>query len=893
MGNYNPDAPFVLGNEFSGIKDFDIEFDYNNNAAEYGVSFTLPTSTTIQDARVYTHPLDLSDNALNAQIGQITAPLQVNIYPAGAQYDTGPIRRVVIPVTGGQVSGFGNTGAAGSISTPSGSIAIPGTVPTNDQIASALFDVNTGISYFVPPSVNGSTFFSLSANLFFGVDQYAQQLQGKRILEVNLLYRLLSGTTGVDAFSTQTFCNILIQMTIGPALGFGAGIANLPFGYAFGDNALQMQRLKIGEVTPFWTLGSGQQRESLPWTPALLQNFSPNATAATRFGLRFSRNAAGNTALYAGLNETYGLSAVALEVIYCEETRVAYGGKNSIARWPYGANVVPMRTPGTLAAAPTLPAGNYVATVIAPGFGEFNTATISADVYPPFHAIQTYYTLPTHTPIVVNRPFPLVNGVGQQFTAGTPQAVPQITLHDATGAPINASQVYGRRADVPVDTATTPVQVVDPSNSTVGAKYDQIRFYARRWGTADQPLTVTLTGGATASITAAALDALPEIVDGYREVTLPLSAAFTVTGTGSPFNIVWTSPNAVGRRYEVLGTSAPALSGIAGQSPQSYLYALPAVSQLGPATYLQPSGATDALSWMSPNVSGTALDPITDAVFLLSQSPVTIVGVAVSQQSLAVTGVNTNCGVTPEAMPTGVGFNVFSWSNPGITGSGFAYYEIQRSDAYDGTWQTIAKLPTQATTSFRDYEARVGVSSAYRIRVGNVMSFVGAWSVPVSGTVVAPGITGTNVGSGVLIFTSNANQAGVYTLAYTEALGSSPVESVTFPEASRTKLQWMYGKNDQTAFHPIERGGETFSRALLVQNASVALTSPTVQRGMQSLRDMAWASLPYVCVRNEIGDRWYANVQVSGGSFQRSRAIQLAQVVITEVTDTPAVVTGT
>lgn len=895
MGNYNPDAPFILGNEFAGIKDYDFEFSYNSNATEYGVGFTLPGSTTVTDARVYSHPLDLANQVLGPDIVSNT-PLLVNIYPAGKQYDSGPIRRVVIPVTGGQVTGSGSASVAGNIVGYASTVNVPPGSSDNGIVSSAAFDDGTGFQMLTPPS-DASPFGSYNANFWFGTDQYAQLLQNKRILEINILFKLTS-STGVDAFSTQYSCNVACGVVIGNLQGFGTSLNTnaSTAAFLFGDDNNQLQRFKVGEATNMFLVGSAVQSEIVPWTPTLLQNWNLNATQATRFGARFYRqsgNAAG--AFAANANRTYLLSSIAMEIIYCEEQRVAYGGRIGFEHWAYGGNVVRMRTPGTLALAPTLAAGDYFVTVCAGSFLGFNTAATSQR-YPPIQGLQTYYDLAAHRPIQINRPFPIINGVGQQFAIGDPPAVPQITLHDNTSAVIQASHVYGRRADVTVDTATSPNQIIETSNTVAGQTYDQIRFYARRWGTADQPLTVNVLA-ASASITAAQLDALNEIVDGYREVTLPLSQAITVTGTGTDIQVTWSSSNAVGRQWEILGVSAPALSGVFGQVPESYLNQLPAASQLGVATYLQGTGNTDALSWLSyaPPVSGTTLDPQTDAVILLAQSPKTVTGVNLTTGSLALTGITVDCGVTPRFVPSAVTYNLMSWSNPGITGSGFFYYEIQRQDTYDTTWQTIAQLATQATVSFRDYEARIGVQSSYRIRVVNVLGFVGGWSATVSGTIAAPGVSGTSVSAGVLVFTSNTNQAGLYTLAYIEALGSAPTEAVTFPESNRLKLQWMYGHDDQTAFHPTERGGEQFTRALLVQNAAV--TGPVVQRGFQSLRDMAWAGLPYVCVRNEIGDRWYANVSVPNGSFStrfgQGRALQLAQIQITEVSTSPFAATGT
>lgn len=1120
MGNYNPDAPFILGNEFAGIKDFDLEFSYNNNAAEYGVGFTLPGSTTITDARVYTHPLDTSANVLSPD-NNGASPLLVNIYPAGKQYDSGPIRRVVIPAVGGQVTGFGTTSQAGSVVALGANVTVPGApLPTNAQIGNAAFDIGTGFQILTPPTDSGA-FGSYDLNLWFGTDQYSQLLQGKRILELNVLY-YLNSATGVDAFSTQFFCNMVIGLIIGNGRGSGTSLnsALSTAAFLYGDNTTQLQRFKLGEATTLWLVGSATQLEALPWTPGLLQNFNLNATQNSRFGVRFYRqsgNAAG--AFAANPNRSYFLSAVALEVIYCEEQRVAYGGRNIFTHWPYGSNVITMRTPGTFATGPTLPAGDYFATVNNPSYISFNTRSL-ANSYPPIQALQTYYDLASHRPIVINRPFPIINGVGQQFTAGDPPAVPQITLHDNTGAVIQASHVYGRRANVAVDTATSPNQIIETSNTVAGQRYDQIRFYARRWGTADQPLTVNVLG-ASASITPAELDALADIVDGYKEVTLPLSQSITVTGTGTDIQATWSCTNAVGRQWEILGVSAPALSGVFGNNPESYLYQLPAAAQLGVATYLQGTGSTDALSWQivdtsGPPTSGTTLDASTDAVVMLAQSPIQVSGVALTQQSMAVItnaslpditdtfsrsvasglgstdtgqayttsggvagdynvvngvatvsmsavnssrwatitapyadvdlavsmatsvfstggshfyqiaarfvdtnnnylcrldfatdatlaltirkrvgGVETqlaggtiagliydpgvmfrvrfqvigsgsgavarakvwpdyapepaawqiwtdntfnpttdgltaagsvgirsilssinsntlpviasydnftvtnpapdqNCGVTPRYTPVSVTYNLLTWGSPGITGSGFSYYEIQRNDAFDPIWQTIAKLPTQTTTFFRDFEARIGVISSYRIRVVNVLGFVGTWSASVAGTIAAPGVTGADaasMASGVLVFSSNTAQAGTYTLAHIEGLGNTPTEAVTFPESGRLKLQWMYGRDDQVAFHPTERGGEQFTRALVVQQAAV--TGPVVQRGFNSMRDLAWASLPYVCVRNEAGDRWYANVSVPSGSFSRNRTLQIVQIQVTEVSTTAYAVTGT
>jgi hypothetical protein len=72
---------------------------------------------------------------------------------------------------------------------------------------------------------------------------------------------------------------------------------------------------------------------------------------------------------------------------------------------------------------------------------------------------------------------------------------------------------------------------------------------------------------------------------------------------------------------------------------------------------------------------------------------------------------------------------------------------------------------------------------------------------------------------------------------------------------------------------------------ILVQAAAITVPSLADFKG---LRDLAWDDLPYVCVRDELGNRWFANVLVPAGETKRNRRLYLAQIRVTEVTDTPA-----
>lgn len=214
-------------------------------------------------------------------------------------------------------------------------------------------------------------------------------------------------------------------------------------------------------------------------------------------------------------------------------------------------------------------------------------------------------------------------------------------------------------------------------------------------------------------------------------------------------------------------------------------------------------------------------------------------------------------------------------------------FEIQRMDDVDQVWQTVLLSPL-CTTKLDDYEVRVGVPSQYRIRIVNASGFAGPWSTPVRGTLAAPGVFGTSRnGDSVLILTSNLGPSG--NLAYAMTWDGAAREEFAFPEAEAVELRTQYQRDFYTAFHGTERGGETFERTILVQAAAIPAESLA---NFRTLRDLAWANLPYICLRDELGNRWFANVRVPTGVVSRNRRLYVANISVTEVTQTPAPVTS-
>lgn len=228
---------------------------------------------------------------------------------------------------------------------------------------------------------------------------------------------------------------------------------------------------------------------------------------------------------------------------------------------------------------------------------------------------------------------------------------------------------------------------------------------------------------------------------------------------------------------------------------------------------------------------------------------------------------------------------VLSYDNFLVSDISNAYTELQRMDSLTD-WQTIMKATNQSLALFNDYEARVDLASSYRIRHVNVYGFAGAWSSTVSNTIPAPGVTCTGMASTdhVMIFSTNSVQSGASNLAYSPGWEGEVNEDFAFPEAAGQVFQTMYNRDYVTVFRPTERGGTNFSRNLLVQAAAI---TPETLEDFTSLRDMAWADVPYICLRDEDGNRWFTNVSVPSGNVQRSRRLYMAPVSIVEVTNTP------
>lgn len=638
MGFYNPNQPRIVGQEWVPIRNQDVAFSPAIKSVERGFEFVLTSAATLQDGRFYLK--DWPDGDGNGQV------FFMSVYPRGKEDDTGPIRRVVIPCNNGGVSGTGAT----IFPTPSTTFAQAVSDPSDEK--------------YIDGQVGNNTATQLRAAGYFAVNNYSQQLNGKRILGVNLLYSV-SGYLDLITQSGNSW-GFSIEQDSGYPNGaiYGSSVIGTVQGATwtgtfFGNGPVE--RLPFGEVDQCWNAPTSPESTSdrFPWTFAGLQRFE--ATAANRHAVWFK-----------GSNSTshsweIRLHYMALEIFYCEEQRVAVAGRSfgfdsshtsRNTPYVYGANILPMRTPVALTTNPVLQPGDYSMLLTFADLGaEYGIASQS---YPKLNGLQELYTLPGMAGVQLDTPFPIdPDIVDKTFTQTETHILPQLSLH-ASGGTVADPHAYGRQAVAPVyGSIYAEAEVDDDVVPAPGAQYPWVRYYARRWGDTVTPLMLTnqAASGQSVYITPAQWDGLDEIVDHWKEITLRFTSPPTIsTAAGSP-DWRWTATGeTAGNRWEVLGAFAPALSGIPGN-----LYNLvPSPNQLSVATYF---GSNAQLTWqtITPPVSGVAADSTADGVLIFAQDMPTVTGFGISTLSQPVSGIGTNCGLSPCCIPTAISYNRLTW----------------------------------------------------------------------------------------------------------------------------------------------------------------------------------------------------------------------------------------
>lgn len=595
MGQYNPRSPYIIGQEWVPIRQADYLPD--DRITERGYTWNLGNSTTIVSGAYYT---TAPPDAAAANMAEFMA-----VYPAGLENQTGPIKSVIIPVSSAVGTGAAISASTASLLNPSDGTA------TQFQGGQGVASANLGIS--------------------FDVASYSQQLFGKRILDVRLRY-MADGPPAALA-TIQVFMSRLAALGSDELL-LSQGLE----GVASQAAGPSIETISLSDLNIFWQSGvtKNNQRFLYPWRYQELANFVTTAPFADRLIIYMVASLGSLTTA-----DDVNLHYAALEVVYCEEQRVLYGGDNvnSVSPIPAGpgGKMVALRTPA-MALPSASAAGEYTVVHNQCQYGWNGGVAF----LPQMTALRELYQLPNQRAVDITRSLVL----DDTLTTSDRDTLPHLTLHH-TGGVVTGVHAYGTQNDIPVYGTITAVQEIEDDPAGTSKQYPQVRFYARRFGDTTVPLRLidVATGTFTVSISVPAFDALPEIVDGWKEVTLRFATPPSFATAAGDVDWRWDAVGeTAGNQWQVLGCDGPSVT-----------------QSIGPATYYAPSGSTVALTWQSPAISGLAEDPLSDAVLIFSTDPPAVTGFTLGTCSQAVTG-TTECNLPSSCIPTGIWGNSLTWN---------------------------------------------------------------------------------------------------------------------------------------------------------------------------------------------------------------------------------------
>lgn len=237
-----------------------------------------------------------------------------------------------------------------------------------------------------------------------------------------------------------------------------------------------------------------------------------------------------------------------------------------------------------------------------------------------------------------------------------------------------------------------------------------------------------------------------------------------------------------------------------------------------------------------------------------------------------------------------VGFVALSWDAWPADACGIAAEWIVERQDPDGTWAKIATV-AGAETSFDDYEAARAGTSSYRLAVRRADMAVSPWSATAS-------VAATTACCG---YTFTSNQDPTLTVWYDD------LAPRTYRFDEQRAMMRLAGRDGQVVFAETEDRYEAMDVTLLVAAAGGAGgTQVAAVDGRREFDPLlliagnkndpttgAKVDLPYVCVLDNDGNRWFASVQVTEAvRDETTGSAYTAVVTITEVTKTPAPVLG-
>jgi hypothetical protein len=837
MGEYNQYHPTVLGMEFPPLVTSKVLLD---TATEIGYKFTpQQVGSNIQLCRVLT---------TEPPPGQaLRKCLAVNMYPHSDAPSTGAVRTLTIPVASGSlVAGAANVGGA------------------------TVADCVRNPSDVAYTSLTGA---SASIRLWFDTNatRVSRALSQSRILDVTVRYAV----TG----PFDTLPNGLILALERPSVTVTFDMDNALIGPVNQYDNVVPHRSRLGDLNPFWStaVNPDANYERAPWVYAA---GSSNHVGLTQLAASGGSNIDVKFYTSAGAaGAEFRIQYVALEVTYCNEDRDGGGGleltPGAVIRNDMFTYDVPIGSVFSWGFDAFAGQGYFYDIVVAQGY--CGALSVAYPVPLSVDRLSQGAVYGPHEGIVIRRTL----REGEVWTREITDEFPALALYSSAGSPSASTIIVGSQTYIDAVSAPTAELIFDDEiqarivdDVTAGTEYPFVRFYARVQPATVAEMTVRqvnlagFTIGPEATMTVQQLIDLPEINDGWRQVTLEFDSPLIATGAGLIY-ITFDSSADRGAPWEILGADA---------NPFDI-----ATQDIAVPTY----GGTTAVARIDDNDDYTA-----DLTVMLVQAMPVIADVEAGTAVQALSLVDEHCTLPICGVPTGITYVTVTWTpDNSVAVAGFAYYEVQRRDTTmdPDLWETVATVSDVSQGAFSDYEARIGVQSSYRVRFVHVDGYTSDWSATVTATVAAPGVTGDHVGASVLVLTTNHNPAAnVAHVMVWDGTGVPP-QDFTFVESSQLVLQQMYQRDYRVAFRPLERGGVEFSRVLVVN--ALGVPPQTLSDGFSGLRDLAWDTVPYVCVRDEQSNRWLTAVSVPSGNVRdvpSAGHLMLAQTLFAEVTHTPA-----
>lgn len=403
---------------------------------------------------------------------------------------------------------------------------------------------------------------------------------------------------------------------------------------------------------------------------------------------------------------------------------------------------------------------------------------------------------------------------------------------------------------------------------SAGGVYDALRFVGNAADLGDDVLEVTITkvGGAELTQFTLTADELAEIgepltgtaltddVYGGSQDATPEWMVFTHY-FASPLTFAAASQYAVGLRTQDSGTfnflSASGTIETGGGFRDNLDY--------GDATF---GGETDY---------DEEDDPSGDVLVQVLNAPAAPTMFTVSTGTHDVMGTEpTN---TPDWLIRTVEYAQMTWDGTELADS-FLAYEIERSEDAGVTWNRIFRITDESVTEARDYESPRNTEVLYRMRVVSSIHVASSWTDEESFTAALDDCA--------LLFVSNEDPT--LNLGYVDTGGS---RTYTFLGSDEREYHVLQGLDYQVVTAPLEYRGDRFDANLAVW---AGVEHPNVGRAMfDPLVALMNAPLSYVCVMDETGRRWFADVVVKEGQ-RTGNKVHEAPVTVTELTATPSVV---